>query len=171
MSHSSICALLRSDKVTWRLRGKDRLKELAARDRVQVCFSNEQWWEVTQALLQYETKELSYSRAKNKEQNHENAIFFKMYIKQGLQCSLLSAKRVLRVLKHVLIVLHDEELKPSYHREYLDCLLDVLETPKVNRYVQSPRILTAIFNYLRRSHVPSTPSPLLLRLLKGKLGG
>lgn len=167
MSHSNICTSLRSDKVTWRLRGKECLKELAAKDRVKVCFSNYQWWEITQALLLYESKELSYSKTKNKEHKHDNAIFFKTYIKQGLQCSLLSAKKVLRVLKHILTVLHDQELEASYHREYLDCLVDLLETPKVNRYVQSPGILTTIFNYLRRCYVPTAPAPLLLRLLKG----
>lgn len=168
MAHANICTSLRSDMVTWRLRGKDGLKELAAKDRIQVCFSNYQWWDITQSLLQYETKELSYSRSKNKEHKHDNAIFFKTYIKQGLQCSLLSTKKVHRVLKHILTVLHDEGLEASYHREYLDCLVDLLETPRVNRHIQGPGILTAIFNYVRRCYVPTTPAPpLLFRLLKG----
>lgn len=166
MLHSNICSSLCSDKVTWRVRGKDSLKELAGRDRVQQCFTNYQWWDVTQALIVYESKELSYSRSKNKGCKHENAIFFKVYIKQGLLASYLSTKKVVRVLKHILTVLNDQSVDVSYHREYIDCLCDLLESPKVNRFSQSPGILAALFNYLRICFVPS--SPVHLRLLKGK---
>jgi hypothetical protein len=161
-----MCLSLRSDKVTWRARGKDTLKDLAAKDRSQVCFSNYEWWEVTQALLEYETKELSYARTKNKDYKHENAIFFKTYVKQGLNCAMLSSKKVQRVLKHILHVIHDQSLDASYHREYLDCLCDLIETPRVSRHAQDPRILTALFNYLRLSYTPAAPSSLLLRLVK-----
>lgn len=170
MNHSNICSCLRSDKVTWRVRGRDGLKEATARDRIQVRFSNHQWWEITKALLEYETKELSYSRSKNKEYKHENAVFFKTIVRQSLQHSLLSAKKVLGVVTHILHVVHDQSLDESYHREYVECLCDLLEMPKVNRYTQGPGVLAALFNFLRLSYQPAAPSPLLLRLLKGEAG-
>ena len=168
MAHANICLSLRSDKVTWRARGKQALKESVVQDRVRVIFSNYQWWEITNALLEYETKELRYARSKHRGCNPDNAVFFSTYMRQSLQYALLSTKKVVRVVKHILNILHDRSLEESYHREYLNCLCDLLETLKINRYIQGPGILADLFNYLRHSYNPAAPTPILLRLLKGE---
>ena len=170
MLHENICTSLRSDRVTWRQRGKDRLREAAARDKIQCCFSNAEWWNIVYALLEYDAKELSHAKKRGKGFKQDNAIFFRALLKQGLQSALLSEKKAARVIKYVLTVVHDEEVEDeSYLREYLDCLCDLLESQKINRYLQNPTIISAVFNCFRKFFSSSSPSLLLVRLLKGNL--